>query len=216
MLLTIYQVYPISPFNFICCGFSSLLPCLLCALPGESTKCFYCSVLSGGILHVGIMLCCCWQWREAERIIPDDRGIKCVAGRWRPELVLLSVFGSAPVQKQSPLRWVGAHRTQSVVPFIKDWGCHTSLGLVSSLNQGFMLCSSLPLVLKTEWLLPLLQNWQIFSVCQCVYNVTYLSHLLKVGKVYVCKGANTEASNPACCGWENVARSCPQDSSSKS
>lgn len=148
--------------------FGSLLPCLLRPLPGESTKCFYwcpCSVLSGGILHVGAMLCCCWRWREAERIIPDDRGIKCVAGRWRPELVC---FGSAPVQKQSLLSWVEARSTQSVVPFIKGWGCHTSLGPVSSLNQSFMLYCFAP-AFKTESLgiYSLLKNWQIFSICQC-------------------------------------------------
>lgn len=46
--------------------------------------------------------------------------------------------------------------------------------------------------------------------------VTHLSNLLNVSKVYVYKEANTEESNPACCGIENIARSCPQDSSSKS
>lgn len=108
VLLTVYQVYPISPFNFICCGFSSLLPCLFHALPGESTKCFYCSVLSGGILHVGIMLCCCWQWREAERIIPDDRGIKCVAGRWRPELALSCLFWFSTSSEAVPSKLSGS------------------------------------------------------------------------------------------------------------
>jgi len=82
-------------FNFICCGVWSPLPCPYRPLPCESTKRFYWlsrSVPSGGILHVGTMLLCCWQRREAERIIPDDKGIKCVAGRWRPELMLSCLF----------------------------------------------------------------------------------------------------------------------------
>lgn len=97
--------------NFIYCGLWSLFPCLLRLLPGESTKCFYwfsCSVLSGGILHVGTTLRCCWQRREAERIIPDDRGIKCVAGRWRPELMLSCLFWFSTSSEAVPSKLRGS------------------------------------------------------------------------------------------------------------
>lgn len=179
-------------FNFICCGFWWLLACLLQPLPSESTRCFCwcsCSVLSSGILCVGAMLCCCsWRWREAERIIPDDRGIKCVAVRWRPELMLSCLFWFSTSSEAVPSKLrMGAHSTQSVVPFIKGWGCHTSLGPVSSLNQGFMLYSSSSAFFRLSGLeLSHHKNWQNF--CSSVlYNVTYLNHLLEVSKVYVFK-----------------------------
>lgn len=114
VLLTVSQVYPISPLisfvvvfdHFFCPAHPDPLLC-----PGESTKCFCwcsCSVLSGGILHVGTMLCCCWRWREAERIIPDDRGIKCVAGRWRPELMLSCLFWFSTSSEAVPSKLSGS------------------------------------------------------------------------------------------------------------
>lgn len=63
---------------------------------------------------------CRWQRQHgAQRIILDDRGIKCVAGRRGPELErsCLPWFGASSERVPSKLR--GARSTQSPVPFIK-------------------------------------------------------------------------------------------------
>lgn len=82
----------------------------------------------------------------------------------RQDYALLCVVccGSAAVQR----RWVDVHSTQSVVAFIKGWQCHTGLGLVSSLDWGFMLLLWCCVLRLSDWEQSLLQT-DIFSVCQC-------------------------------------------------
>lgn len=126
-----------------------------------------CSVLSDGILRVGATLRRCWRRGMAERIIPDDRSIKCVAVRCRPGLMLSCLLWFSTSSEALPFLSRGWElKALRALPFIKGWGCHTSLGPVSSLNQGFMLYSSASRF----------QNW-----------VTWNCHVTETGEISLCQ-----------------------------
>lgn len=107
-------------FNFICRAFGRLLPAYnarLSAIPAGVS----CSVLGDGILRVGATLRRCWRRGMAERIIPDDRSIKCVAVRCRPGLMLSCLLWFSTSSEALPFfkPRLGARGAESAVPFIK-------------------------------------------------------------------------------------------------